>query len=106
MNTLYLVALEGTKVVAYCGMLQALDEADITNVAVDQEHREEESDRLCLEILWKEERNGELLPIHWKSEWETSLPEICTESWDFRRKESGKTFTKKPTEDAVIMWKR
>lgn len=34
-NTCYLVASIGEKLVGYCGFLQVLDEADITNVAVD-----------------------------------------------------------------------
>jgi len=52
-NRHYLVAHEGRELVAYGGMLFALDEAHITNVAVDARHqRKGLATRLMAELAW------------------------------------------------------
>ena len=38
-DTLYLAVRKSGKLIAYCGLLQSLDEADITNVAVEESCR-------------------------------------------------------------------
>ena len=94
MNTLYLVALEGTKVVAYCGMLQALDEADITNVAVDQEHRGRGIGQAMLRDLMERGAQRGITSYTLEVRVGNKPARNLYQSWDFRRKESGKTFTK------------
>lgn len=105
-HTLYMVAeLTGT-VVGYCGCYQYLEEAEIVNVAVDEPYRGQGVGRGMLTELMKlglergifaytlEVRAGNLPAIH------------LYESLGFENVGIRKNFYQKPTEDAVIMWRR
>lgn len=103
-DTLYLVVRENGRIIAYCGFLQSFDEADITNVAVDQTFRgrgvgyqmlrelmergkERGVGRFTLEVRIS---NASAIHLYGKLGFETA---------GIR-----KNFYEKPQEDAVIMW--
>ena len=105
-NTLYLVALEGTKVVAFCGMLQALDEADITNVAVDQEHRGRGIGQAMLRDLMERGAQRGITSYTLEVRVGNKPARNLYRKLGFQEEGIRKNFYEKPTEDAVIMWKR
>lgn len=104
-STIYLVAEEAREVCGYCGLLQALDEADITNVAMQKDFRGRGIAGKMLTELMKlgEEKgitgftlevrksNGPALRLYQKLGFE--IAGIRKNFYDF------------PKEDAVIMWK-
>lgn len=52
-NVCFLIAVEETQVLGYCGMYMAADEGEITNVAVDSNHRKNGIGRRLVEELLK-----------------------------------------------------
>lgn len=105
-NTCYLTALCGEKIVGYCGMLQVLDEADITNVAVASLYR---GCGIGFSMLQELLRYGEQRGI---SSFTLEVRESNTAAIALYKKLGfencgiRKNFYEKPTENAVIMWKR
>lgn len=105
-NTIYLVVLDGTKVVGYCGMLQALDEADITNVAVDQAYRGRGIGQAMLrDLMGRGEQRG-ITAYTLEVRVGNKPARILYQKLGFQEEGIRKNFYQKPTEDAVIMWKR
>ena len=104
-NTCYLIAYFDNVLVGYCGFLQVLDEADITNVAVDMKYRKKGVGEEMLRELLKagedrgvkaftlevRESNGAAIALYGK---------IGFETCGIR-----KNFYDLPKENAVIMWK-
>ncbi len=105
-NTIYLVALADGEVVGYCGLLQVLDEADVTNVAVDEAfHRKGIARALLQELFVQAQKRGVLaLTLEVRK---SNIPALSLyESLGFKNCGVRRNFYEKPTEDAVIMWKR
>lgn len=105
-HTIFLVAdLEG-RIAGYCGCYQSLEEAEITNVAVKQELCGKGIARELLQELFRvgtaqgvfaytlEVRVGNTPAIH------------LYESLGFENVGIRRNFYEKPTEDAMIMWRR
>ena len=105
-NTLYLVALEGTRVVGYCGLLQALDEADITNVAVDREYRGRGIGQAMLSNLMERGKYRGIIAYTLEVRKGNDSAISLYRKLGFLEEGIRKNFYEKPTEDAVIMWKR
>lgn len=104
-NTIYLTALVDDTVVGYCGLLQVLDEADITNVAVDEQFQRRGIARALLkELMVQAEKRGiTALTLEVRK---SNVPALTLyESMGFENCGTRKNFYEKPTEDAVIMWK-
>lgn len=104
-QTCYLVACVDGKIAGYCGFLQVLDEADITNVAVDEAFRKRGVGKAMLTELLKlgQERGvtGFTLEVR-----ESNLPaQALYESLGFSACGIRKNFYDSPKENAVIMWK-
>jgi ribosomal-protein-alanine N-acetyltransferase len=103
-DTLYLTARENGRLIGYCGLFQSFDEADITNVAVAPQCRNQGVGRQMLTELMRrgsargisrytlEVRAGNDAAIH------------LYQSIGFASVGIRKNFYEKPTEDAVIMW--
>ena len=103
-DTLYLTALEEEQVIGYCGLLRSFEEADITNVAVGEDRRNqgiagrllkklmEQGHGLGIERFTLEVRVSNLAAIH------------LYESLGFEAAGIRRRFYSKPTEDALIMW--
>lgn len=105
-NTCYLTALLDGKVAGYCGMLQVLDEADITNVAVDMQYRKCGIGYAMLLRLIEcgKARGIEAFTLEVR---ESNAPAIALyEKLGFVNCGIRKNFYERPVENAVIMWKR
>lgn len=104
-STLYLCAEIDGKIAGYCGLLQVLDEADITNVAIAFEFRRQGIARQMLQELI---RRGMVRGIkNFTLEVrESNLPaQKLYEQLGFENCGIRKNFYDFPREDAVIMWK-
>ena len=103
-DTEYLGVWTENEMVAYCGFLQSLDEADITNVAVHPDYRQrgiayamlkelmEKGKKRGVERYTLEVRAGNAAAIH------------LYEKLGFVSAGIRKNFYEKPKEDAMIMW--
>lgn len=105
-NTIYLTAREDGEIAGYCGLLQALDEADITNVAVREGYRRRGIARAMLQRLMEMgEKNGvKAFTLEVRRGNTAAL--ALYEALGFQTAGVRKNFYEKPREDAVIMWKR
>lgn len=104
-DTLYLCVRDGENMIAYCGLLQSFDEADITNVAVREEYRSQGVGRAMLEALMEggKERGISRFTLEVRVGNKTALH--LYESLGFVSAGIRKNFYDLPKEDAVIMWK-
>lgn len=105
-DTYYLTVFFRDKIVGYCGMLQVLDEADITNVAVLEPYRGQGIGFAMLDELLRcgEERGIVNFTLEVR---ESNVAAIALyEKLGFENCGIRKNFYEKPTENAVIMWKR
>jgi len=105
-HTLFLVAeLEG-RVAGYCGCYQSLEEAEITNVAVDRRFRRQGIAGKMLEELIRmgTERGAFAYTLEVRV---SNQPAIrLYEGLGFESVGIRKNFYEKPKEDAMIMWRR
>ncbi len=105
-NTIYLVALADGIVAGYCGLLQVLDEADITNVAVDEAFQRRGIARELLQELFVRAQKKGITALTLEVR-KSNVPAISLyESLGFENCGIRRNFYEKPLEDAVIMWKR
>ena len=103
--TEYLCVLSGTKVVGYCGFLQVLDEADITNVAVDEAFRGQGIGRRMLEQLMDAGRARGVKAFTLEVRTGNTAAVSLYEKLGFERAGIRRNFYDLPKEDALIMWK-
>lgn len=105
-NRIYLVAVEGERVLGYCGLWIVLEEGEITNVSIDKSYRNQGLGGQLLETLFvfgkKKNVNAYTLEVRSSNKAAIHL----YEKKGFHREGSRKNFYEMPTEDAVIMWKR
>lgn len=105
-DTLYLSAFSDGELAGYCGLLQVLDEGEITNVAVKKSFRGQKiASRLMEELLKKGSRRGItffVLEVRKSNHAAIRL----YEKTGFSKAGIRKNFYEKPIEDAVIMSKQ
>ena len=104
-NTIYLVAEYENIVVGYCGMYYVMNEADITNVAVDSNYRKNGiAIAMLKEIIAGAKKKGiENVTLEVR---ESNVPAIkLYEKLGFKESGIRKNFYEKPVENAIIMWK-
>ena len=105
-NTVYLVAEQDGSIAGYIGMLCVLDEGEITNVAVAEGFRRQGiGERLLSSLLQAGRKEG-------VDSFTLEVRESNSSARRLYRKlgcqEEGirRNFYEKPTEDAILMWKR
>lgn len=102
----YYVAKEEETVVGMCGMQVILDEGEISNVAVSEKHRRKQIAYQMLSYLLEEGKkqgvNAFTLEVRENNQAAIKL----YEKLGFVAEGVRKNFYTKPTENAVIMWKR
>ena len=102
----YIVAVTDDRVVGYCGAYGVCDEADINQVAVTGNYRRSGiGERMVRQLLDGLKERGYLyttLEVRKSNTAEIAL----YEKLGFVSEGIRKNFYEKPTEDAVIMWKR
>ena len=105
-DTLYLSAFSDGELAGYCGLLQVLDEGEITNVAVKKCFRGQKiASMLMAELLKKGNDRGItffVLEVRKSNKYAIRLYEKA----GFLQAGNRKNFYEKPIEDAVIMCKQ
>lgn len=103
-DTLYLTVRKCGQLVAYCGLLQSFEEADITNVAVDEACRGRGIASQMLEDLMKLGAARGILRYTLEVRVSNAAAIHVYEKLGFRSAGIRKNFYEKPKEDAMIMW--
>ena len=102
----YIVALTDDRVVGYCGAYGVCDEADINQVAVTGNYRRSGiGERMVRQLLDGLKERGYLYTTLEVRKSNTAAIALY-EKLGFVSEGIRKNFYEKPTEDAVIMWKR
>lgn len=105
-HAFYIVAEENENIIGSCGVVQALDEGNITNVVVAKESRGKGIGTAMLSFLMEEgTRRGITAYILEVRVSNTSAIHVY-EKLGFVSAGIRKNFYEKPKEDANIMWKR
>jgi len=105
-HTIFLVAeLEG-EIAGYVGCYQSLEEAEITNVAVRKDLRKQGIARKLLQELIKIGTEQGAFAYTLEVRVSNAAAIRLYESLEFESVGIRKNFYEKPTEDAVIMWRR
>lgn len=104
--TRYLTAEDDGEIVGYCGMFRSFDEANITNVAVREESRGRGvAERMLKELMRQGEAQG--IRAYTLEVRVSNIPaRRLYEKLGFEDAGIRRNFYERPTEDAVIMWKR
>lgn len=107
-NALYLVAQNGeNEIMGSCGVLNIVGDGSVTNVVVDAKYRKLGVGSLLMEALLRlgtEELGIEAFTLEVRV---SNLSAIrLYEKMGFENVGIRKNFYEKPTEDAIIMWKR
>lgn len=105
-NTFYLVGIKERSIVAYCGMLKVLDEADITNVAVAEDCRGMGYGRQMVKALLERGKYTGIRAFTLEVRKSNQAAIHIYETLGFLNEGIRRNYYEKPAEDAVIMWKR
>lgn len=103
-DTLYLTVRKDRRLIGYCGFLQSLDEADITNVAVSEEFRGRGVGYQMLKTLMDEGRQRGVKRYTLEVRISNASALRLYEKLGFSSVGVRKNFYELPKEDAVIMW--
>lgn len=99
----FIVACEGTEVLGYGGIYQAMDEGEITNVAVHPKHRRKGIAKAIILKIKEDMKAAGVTQIFLEVRI-TNEPAIALyESQEFKQIGIRKGFYEKPKEDAAIM---
>lgn len=104
-STLYLCTEIDGKIAGYCGLLQVLDEADITNVAVASEFRRQGIARQMLQELLRRGLGRGIKNFTLEVRESNLSAQKLYEQLGFENCGIRKNFYDFPKENAVIMWK-
>ena len=104
-STLYLCVEIDGKIAGYCGLLQVLDEADITNVAVASEFRRQGIARQMLQELLRRGLGRGIKNFTLEVRESNLSAQKLYEQLGFENCGIRKNFYDFPKENAVIMWK-
>ena len=104
---LYMVALDGNRVIGTCGIITAVGEGDICNVVTDADYRGQGVARELVQTVM-DEAADKLGVVDFTLEVRVSnVPAIhLYEKLGFKSEGIRPKFYEKPVEDAMIMWKR
>lgn len=105
-DTIYLVAEEEGRVAGYCGLMQILDEGDITNVAVDPSHRRKHIAQSMLSRLLELAGERGVGQVTLEVRESNLAARSLYQKLGFAEEGLRRNFYEKPVEHAVIMWKR
>lgn len=102
-NTLFAVAKSQQKIVGYCGMYLALDEGEITNVAVSGTSRRKGIGGAMLEFLLEQAEKKGIKKIALEVRLSNQAAIRLYEKFGFEMKGIRRAFYQKPREDGFIM---
>lgn len=104
-DTLYLTAMIDEKIVGYCGYIKIIDEAYITNVAVESNFRNQGVAGQMLNNLIKEGFQQGITAFTLEVRESNKSAIHLYEKFGFVSAGIRPNFYEKPTENAVIMWR-
>ncbi len=105
-NTVYLVAEQDGSIAGYIGMLCVLDEGEITNVAVAEGFRRQGIGERLLSSLLQAGRKEGVDSFTLEVRESNSSARRLYRKLGFQEEGIRRNFYEKPTEDAILMWKR
>lgn len=105
-NTVYLVAEQDGSIAGYIGMLCVLDEGEITNVAVAEGFRRQGIGERLLSSLLQAGRKEGVDSFTLEVRESNSSARRLYRKFGFQEEGIRRNFYEKPTEDAILMWKR
>lgn len=105
-NVCFLVAREEQKIIGYLGMYVSFEEGEITNVAVQEDHRGQGIGKRLLERLFKEAQKKQVEQILLEVRVSNEAAIHLYEKMGFVKIGVRKGFYELPREDADIMIKR
>lgn len=105
-NTVYLVAEQDGSIAGYIGMLCVLDEGEITNVAVAEGFRRQGIGERLLSSLLQAGRKEGVDSFTLEVRESNSSARKLYRKLGFQEEGIRRNFYEKPTEDAILMWKR
>lgn len=104
-GTIFLTAILDGRIVGYCGLISAADEADITNVSVALDARNHGIGNKLIEELIKEAEAMEIKKIFLEVR-ESNIPAISLyNKYNFKQVGIRRDYYEKPTENALLMLK-
>lgn len=104
-GTIFLTAILDGRIVGYCGLISAADEADITNVSVALDARHQGIGNKLIEKLIKEAEAMRIKKIFLEVR-ESNIPAISLyNKYNFKQVGLRKDYYEKPTENALLMLK-
>lgn len=103
---LFLTAEEEGEVAGYVGLFRVLDEGDVTNIVVHEKYRGRGLGSALTEALIAEGKNCGIQAFTLEVRVSNEAAIHIYERLGFVREGIRKRFYEKPTEDALIMWKR
>ena len=103
-DTLYLAVRKSGQLIGYCGFLQSFDEADITNVAVDETYRGCGVASRMLGKLMELGKTRGILRYTLEVRVSNASAIHVYEKLGFHSVGIRKNFYDRPKEDAMIMW--
>ncbi len=102
-NYRFVVAEESEDIVGYCALYIAGDEADITNVVVDEAFRRKKIASKLLDFLFEEARKAQVKKVHLEVRKSNESAIALYEKVGFEKIGERKNFYDKPREDAILM---
>ena len=102
-DALFLVAEEKGTILGFCGVLMVLDEGDITNVAVNPEHRRSGIGSQLVEGLIRETEARGVKTLHLEVRQSNNAAISLYRSHGFEDNGVRKGYYESPTEDALLM---
>lgn len=102
-NYIYLVALDGCRIVGYAGCIISYDEGDITNIAVHDEYRRMGIACELLQQIFKIASEKGVVRIFLEVRQSNVSAQSLYNSVGFETVGIRKKFYEKPSEDAIIM---
>lgn len=103
-DTLYLTAVREEEILGYCGLLRSFEEADITNVAVREDCRNQGIAEAMLKELMHQGQESGIQRFTLEVRVGNKPAIHLYEKLGFESVGIRKNFYAKPTEDALIMW--
>lgn len=102
----FVVAEENGQIIGQAGLIQSLDEADLTNVAVDKDYRNQKIASQLLEYLFQLGRINGVCAFTLEVRENNNAAIALYKKFGFVSEGIRKNFYDNPKENAVIMWKR
>ena len=102
----FLVALEGEKIVGYCGIVTVLDEGDVVKVAVDQEYQGQGIGTALMENLIQRMQESGVRTIHLEVRQSNESAIALYRKMGFAEDGIRKDYYENPVENALLMSRR